>query len=44
MLAEELALAGVLCRVLERRKEESNLTRAFGVHARTRRIRFLETV
>jgi 2-polyprenyl-6-methoxyphenol hydroxylase-like FAD-dependent oxidoreductase len=35
MLAEELALAGVPCRILERRSEESNLTRAFGVHART---------
>jgi 2-polyprenyl-6-methoxyphenol hydroxylase-like FAD-dependent oxidoreductase len=35
MLAAELALAGVPCRVLERRSEESNLTRAFGVHART---------
>jgi 2-polyprenyl-6-methoxyphenol hydroxylase-like FAD-dependent oxidoreductase len=35
MLAGEFALAGVPCRILERRKEESNLTRAFGVHART---------
>ncbi len=35
MLACELALAGVRCRVLERREQESNLTRAFGVHART---------
>jgi 2-polyprenyl-6-methoxyphenol hydroxylase-like FAD-dependent oxidoreductase len=35
MLAGELALAGVPCRILERRTEESNLTRAFGVHART---------
>src|SRR5919107_2893701 len=35
MLAGELALAGVSCRVLECRAEESNLTRAFGVHART---------
>jgi 2-polyprenyl-6-methoxyphenol hydroxylase-like FAD-dependent oxidoreductase len=35
MLAGELALAGVSCRILERRAEESNLTRAFGVHART---------
>jgi 2-polyprenyl-6-methoxyphenol hydroxylase-like FAD-dependent oxidoreductase len=35
MLAAELALAGVSCRVLERRSEASNLTRAFGVHART---------
>jgi 2-polyprenyl-6-methoxyphenol hydroxylase-like FAD-dependent oxidoreductase len=35
MLAGELALAGVPCRILERREKESNLTRAFGVHART---------
>src|SRR5215207_3711624 len=35
MLAGEMALAGVSCRILERRAEESNLTRAFGVHART---------
>jgi 2-polyprenyl-6-methoxyphenol hydroxylase-like FAD-dependent oxidoreductase len=35
MLACELALAGVHCRILERRQQESNLTRAFGVHART---------
>jgi 2-polyprenyl-6-methoxyphenol hydroxylase-like FAD-dependent oxidoreductase len=34
-LAGELAQAGVRCRVLERRDTESNLTRAFGVHART---------
>jgi 2-polyprenyl-6-methoxyphenol hydroxylase-like FAD-dependent oxidoreductase len=34
-LACELALAGVRCRVLERRAEEPNLTRAFAVHART---------
>jgi 2-polyprenyl-6-methoxyphenol hydroxylase-like FAD-dependent oxidoreductase len=34
-LASELALAGVHCRVLERRATDSNLTRAFGVHART---------
>jgi 2-polyprenyl-6-methoxyphenol hydroxylase-like FAD-dependent oxidoreductase len=34
-LACELALAGVRCRLLERRAEESNLTRAFAVHART---------
>jgi 2-polyprenyl-6-methoxyphenol hydroxylase-like FAD-dependent oxidoreductase len=34
-LACELALAGVHCRVLERRAEEPNLTRAFAVHART---------
>src|SRR5262245_23476546 len=35
MLACELALAGVGVRVLERRAEESNITRAFAVHART---------
>jgi 2-polyprenyl-6-methoxyphenol hydroxylase-like FAD-dependent oxidoreductase len=35
MLACELALAGVRVRVLERRVEEPNITRAFGVHART---------
>ncbi|MGH3978835.1 MAG: FAD-dependent monooxygenase, partial [Pseudonocardiaceae bacterium] len=35
MLACELAAAGVSCRLVERRAEESNLTRAFGVHART---------
>ncbi|WP_067185236.1 FAD-dependent monooxygenase [Microtetraspora niveoalba] len=34
-LAGELALRGISCRVLEQRAEESNLTRAFGVHART---------
>jgi 2-polyprenyl-6-methoxyphenol hydroxylase-like FAD-dependent oxidoreductase len=34
-LACELALAGVRCRVLERRAEEPNITRAFAVHART---------
>jgi 2-polyprenyl-6-methoxyphenol hydroxylase-like FAD-dependent oxidoreductase len=34
-LACELRLAGVTCRVLERRAEEPNLTRAFAVHART---------
>ena len=34
-LACELALAGVHCRVLERRAEEPNITRAFAVHART---------
>jgi 2-polyprenyl-6-methoxyphenol hydroxylase-like FAD-dependent oxidoreductase len=34
-LACELRLAGVSCRVLERRTEEPNLTRAFAVHART---------
>src|SRR5215218_11028789 len=35
LLAGDLAAAGVLCTVLERRAGESNLTRAFGVHART---------
>ena len=35
MLAGELAAAGVSCTVLERRDQESNLTRAFAVHART---------
>jgi 2-polyprenyl-6-methoxyphenol hydroxylase-like FAD-dependent oxidoreductase len=35
MLAGDLAAAGVTCAVLERRGEESNLTRAFAVHART---------
>jgi 2-polyprenyl-6-methoxyphenol hydroxylase-like FAD-dependent oxidoreductase len=34
-LACELRLAGVSCRVLERRIEEPNITRAFAVHART---------
>jgi 2-polyprenyl-6-methoxyphenol hydroxylase-like FAD-dependent oxidoreductase len=34
-LAGELALAGVSCRVIERRAEEPNITRAFAVHART---------
>lgn len=34
-LACELRLAGVTCRVLERRADEPNLTRAFAVHART---------
>lgn len=34
-LACELRLAGVRCRVLERRTDEPNLTRAFAVHART---------
>ena len=34
-LAGELRLAGVSCRVLERRAAEPNLTRAFAVHART---------
>lgn len=35
MLATELALAGVRCRMLERRTETPNTTRAFAVHART---------
>jgi 2-polyprenyl-6-methoxyphenol hydroxylase-like FAD-dependent oxidoreductase len=35
MLACELALAGVPCRVLDRRAGQSNVTRAFAVHART---------
>ncbi|MEU6715234.1 FAD-dependent monooxygenase [Nonomuraea sp. NPDC046802] len=35
MLATELAMRGITCRVLEQRAHESNLTRAFGVHART---------
>jgi 2-polyprenyl-6-methoxyphenol hydroxylase-like FAD-dependent oxidoreductase len=35
MLACELALAGVRCRVLERRSDQPNITRAFAVHART---------
>ncbi|MFI9837726.1 FAD-dependent monooxygenase [Nonomuraea sp. NPDC051941] len=35
MLACELALAGVRCRLLERRTEQPNITRAFAVHART---------
>ena len=35
MLACELALAGVRCRILERRSEQPNITRAFAVHART---------
>jgi 2-polyprenyl-6-methoxyphenol hydroxylase-like FAD-dependent oxidoreductase len=35
MLACELATAGVHVRLLERRAEQSNLTRAFAVHART---------
>ncbi|QVQ50309.1 FAD-dependent monooxygenase [Spiractinospora alimapuensis] len=34
MAAHELALAGVSCRILERRREESNVTRAFALHAR----------
>jgi 2-polyprenyl-6-methoxyphenol hydroxylase-like FAD-dependent oxidoreductase len=35
LLAGDLAGAGVSCAVLERRGKESNLTRAFAVHART---------
>ncbi|MFB9236038.1 FAD-dependent monooxygenase [Plantactinospora siamensis] len=35
LLAGDLAAAGVSCTVLERRTHESNLTRAFAVHART---------
>ena len=35
LLAGDLAAAGVPCTVLERRAGESNLTRAFAVHART---------
>jgi 2-polyprenyl-6-methoxyphenol hydroxylase-like FAD-dependent oxidoreductase len=35
LLAGDLAEAGVAVTVLERRTEESNLTRAFAVHART---------
>src|SRR5215213_8915493 len=35
ILAGDLARAGLGCTVLERRAEESNLTRAFAVHART---------
>src|SRR5262245_119764 len=35
MLAGDLAAAGVPVTVLERRTEESNLSRAFAVHART---------
>ncbi|GAA1965936.1 FAD-dependent monooxygenase [Kitasatospora viridis] len=35
LLAGDLAAAGVAVTVLEQRSEESNLTRAFGVHART---------
>jgi 2-polyprenyl-6-methoxyphenol hydroxylase-like FAD-dependent oxidoreductase len=34
-LACELRLAGVSCRILERRTDEPNVTRAFAVHART---------
>src|ERR687889_872716 len=35
LLAGDLAAAGIEVTVLERRREESNLTRAFVVHART---------
>jgi 2-polyprenyl-6-methoxyphenol hydroxylase-like FAD-dependent oxidoreductase len=35
LLAGDLALAGIPVTVFERRSETSNLTRAFGVHART---------
>jgi 2-polyprenyl-6-methoxyphenol hydroxylase-like FAD-dependent oxidoreductase len=35
MLAGDLAAAGVDVRILERRAEESNLTRAFALHARS---------
>src|SRR5919108_1233361 len=35
LLAGDLAAAGIACTVLERRADESNLTRAFAVHART---------
>jgi 2-polyprenyl-6-methoxyphenol hydroxylase-like FAD-dependent oxidoreductase len=35
LLAGDLAEAGISCTVLERRADESNLTRAFAVHART---------
>ena len=35
LLAGDLAATGVSCTLLERRDTESNLTRAFGVHART---------
>jgi 2-polyprenyl-6-methoxyphenol hydroxylase-like FAD-dependent oxidoreductase len=35
LVAGDLAAAGVPCTVLERRAGESNLTRAFAVHART---------
>jgi 2-polyprenyl-6-methoxyphenol hydroxylase-like FAD-dependent oxidoreductase len=34
-LACEVALAGARCRLLERRAEQPNMTRAFAVHART---------
>src|SRR4051812_41701911 len=35
LLAGDVAAAGLSCAVLERRRGESNLTRAFAVHART---------
>lgn len=35
MLAGDLAGQGIDCLVIEKRREESNLTRAFAVHART---------
>jgi 2-polyprenyl-6-methoxyphenol hydroxylase-like FAD-dependent oxidoreductase len=35
LLAGDLAATGVSCALLERRETESNLSRAFGVHART---------
>ena len=35
LLAGDLARAGVSCLLVERRARESNLTRAFAVHART---------
>lgn len=35
MLANELAMRGVRVQILERRAEQSNITRAFAVHART---------
>jgi 2-polyprenyl-6-methoxyphenol hydroxylase-like FAD-dependent oxidoreductase len=35
MLACELALAGIRCRLLDRRTTQSNITRAFALHART---------
>src|SRR5919112_4372128 len=38
LLAGDLAAAGVPCTVLERRASESNLTRAFAVHARTLKL------
>ncbi len=35
MLAGDLAAAGISCAVLERRDQESTLSRAFGIHARS---------